>query len=172
MTELKVFDPLQAPSFLVQADLQRLQGTIQLSFSIAGAIIPGLYIPARVETPAATDDLWKTTCFEVFLQEEGQQSYEEWNFSPSTNWAHYHFHSYRERDLEAECQRPLSLVSHVQGDRLTVLTEIRDSFVGKKLHYSLTAVVDTKPNQLSYWALAHPGPKPEFHSAASRVGRA
>lgn len=34
---------------------------------------------------------------------------------------------------------------------------------GQPLDLSLTAVIETKDQQLSYWALRHPGPKPDFH---------
>jgi len=44
--------------------------------------------------PERTDDLWKTTCFEAFVQNV-DGGYCELNFAPSTQWAAYDFDSYR-----------------------------------------------------------------------------
>ena len=42
------------------------------------------------------DELWKTTCFEAFLRPMGEESYREWNFAPSSQWAAYRFTGYRQ----------------------------------------------------------------------------
>src|SRR5262245_43514508 len=53
-----------------------------------------LKVPEPAE-PARTDDLWKTTCFEVFLKPSLSKRYYEFNFSPSGLWAAYSFEDYR-----------------------------------------------------------------------------
>src|SRR5689334_23534411 len=52
-------------------------------------------IPAAAESERA-EDLWQTTCFEAFLRADGEKSYREWNFAPSTQWAAYDFAAYRD----------------------------------------------------------------------------
>jgi hypothetical protein len=51
-----------------------------------------------------TDELWKQTCFEAFVGSPAEESYFEFNFSPSTQWAAYGFDSYRAgmRDVDIE----------------------------------------------------------------------
>ncbi|MET0309199.1 MAG: hypothetical protein ABW023_10880, partial [Sphingomonas sp.] len=46
--------------------------------------------------PERTDDLWMTTCFEAFVQAEGDTAYHEFNFATSGNWAAYRFEARRE----------------------------------------------------------------------------
>lgn len=60
-----------------------------------------LMLPEPV-TPSRADDLWRTTCFELFLRRPGAEGYLELNFSPSGRWAAYAFDGYREgrRDLD------------------------------------------------------------------------
>src|SRR5207253_6068780 len=48
------------------------------------------------DEPGRADDLWQTTCFEAFLRRPGEESYREWNFAPSGQWAAYDLAAYRE----------------------------------------------------------------------------
>ena len=67
------------------------------------ALVPGLRIRFRIEGATArlrlplpvsarrTDGLWQHTCFEAFLQADANDSYYEFNFAPSGEWAAYRF---------------------------------------------------------------------------------
>ena len=52
--------------------------------------------------PGRRDELWKTTCFELFTRFENDAGYQEYNFSPSRDWAAYSFTAHRQgrRNLE------------------------------------------------------------------------
>jgi hypothetical protein len=52
------------------------------------------------------DDLWRTTCFELFIQAEGESGYREWNFAPNGSWAAYDFSGYRELACDPEVAEP------------------------------------------------------------------
>lgn len=111
------------------------------------------------------EDLWKTTCFELFL-EDGDGAYREFNFSPSQRWAAYRFAGYREsRDdfepgiaPEIQSERGLSIFT------LTVFLSEKDLQGARNA--ALSAVIEEEGGRLSYWALAHGGPKPDFHDPA------
>jgi hypothetical protein len=77
--------------FTVEADVDRL-------------VLPEPVIPER------RDELWRTTCFELFLREPATGAYLEFNMSPSGNWAAYAFDGYRQgmRNLEVA---PISITS-------------------------------------------------------------
>ena len=62
---------------------------------IASGDIDAVVIPPPVRYSSRADELWKTTCFEAFIQADGDLSYAEFNFAPSTAWAAYRFASYR-----------------------------------------------------------------------------
>lgn len=117
-------------------------------------------IPNAAE-PARANELWMTTCFEAFLREEGQEAYREWNFAPSGNWAAYDFTGYRLGMVEADVTEPyirmednftwlaLGATIAVPADRIWQL--------------GLSAVIEEQDGTKSYWALAHPSEKPDFH---------
>ena len=41
--------------------------------------------------PGRADELWQSTCFELFLRTPSEENYAEWNFAPSGQWAAYAF---------------------------------------------------------------------------------
>lgn len=170
MIELKAFDSLKSPPFRLQAEAKRQKGIIELAYRVEGPL-SALILPARAASAAFTDELWKTTCFELFLQVEGEEGYEEWNFSPSGDWAHYQFVSYRQRRDDADAEGPQAGDLKASASELRLLIQIRDRFVGKNLRFALTAVLHSAPDAKSYWAMAHSRPQPDFHAPESWIGR-
>jgi hypothetical protein len=71
-------------------DVQRLPaGALHLTYRVEGDIAQ-LQLPQQ-KPPARTDGLWRDTCFEAFLRAPGSSAYDEFNFSPSGEWAAYRF---------------------------------------------------------------------------------
>ena len=108
------------------------------------------------------DELWKTTCFEAFLRPAGEERYQEWNFAPSGDWAAYDFSGYREDMAEA----PVGAPPYIRmEDNLTWWTLGATIAVpaGQKWELGLSAVLEEQDGSKSYWALAHPADKPDFH---------
>jgi hypothetical protein len=113
---------------------------------------------------ARADELWKATCFEAFLKVEGAEDYVELNFSPSGGWAAYRFDGYRVG------MKPLELAFRPWGrlvvgrDRLT----FRAAWAPRRpqLRIALSAVIEETSGSKSYWALAHPPGRPDFHADA------
>jgi hypothetical protein len=113
---------------------------------------------------ARADELWKATCFEAFFKEEGADGYVELNLSPSGGWAAYHFDAYREG------MRPLDLAFRPWG-RLVVAQgrlTLRAAWAPRRprLRMALSAVIEEMSGAKSYWALAHPPGRPDFHADA------
>lgn len=106
-----------------------------------------------------TDGLWKTTCFEVFLRADEGEEYHELNFAPSGHWAAYSFERYREGMQDA------ALVPSIAFDltSATLTTTIQIPAGTSTWHLGLSAVIEEKGGRKSYWALAHPPGKPDFH---------
>jgi hypothetical protein len=111
------------------------------------------------------DELWQTTCGELFLKDRHGSGYREFNFSPSGRWAAYRFSAYREGRIEEELPAPD--VSGEGGQHLFVLTAKLDVSVlaGSDL-VGLSAVMEEKDGTKSYWAIAHPPGQPDFHHPA------
>lgn len=127
-----------------------------------GAPAERFVIPEPAEA-CRTDELWRTTCFEAFLQPAGKEVYREWNFAPSGQWAAYDFGGYRSDMVDAEALSPPYI-------------RIEDNFTWWSLGASIAVAADTSwqlglscvleesDGTKSYWALAHPFDKPDFHA--------
>ena len=171
--------PFQTPSDIdlrISAQLQLGERSLILFYLLEGQW-DSLSFPQTAKTPGFQDELWKTTCFEIFLQRAGELDYQEWNFSPSGNYAHYHFLKYRERTVDVPPQKLQSPIIIDKQDQIWKLkVEIPWETVGssrltEKWNYSLAAVTHDKiKNERHYWALTHAGPKPDFHDARSFTG--
>lgn len=110
------------------------------------------------------DELWRTTCFEAFLKGDG--GYWEFNFSPSLQWASYSFDAYRSGQRQApEVAAPAQLELEENYAEFEVTFEQPPGVT----HLGLSAVIQTIDGPISYWALAHPSDKPDFHHPDSFV---
>lgn len=120
------------------------------------------FMIAKIAEPSRTDDLWQTTCFEAFLRPSGEESYREWNFAPSGQWAAYDFHRYREGMTLAEIQSPpyIRMEDNFTWWALGATIAIE---AGTSWELGLSAVLEEEDGTKSYWALAHPAEKPDFH---------
>jgi hypothetical protein len=134
------------------------EGALTLRWHVAGA--GHLVVPARVEQPAPTDGLWKTTCFELFLSDA--HGYREFNFSPSSHWASYGFDGYRSGMRALPLTAPQ--VAIVNGEDFIFAVTLPGNLLPDASHASLTAVIEEEGGHKSYWALAHAAGQPDFHA--------
>ena len=132
----------------------------------------------RLELPAprasaAADGLWRHTCFEAFLKAGDANAYVELNFSPSTEWAIYAFDDYRSGTQPRAPRRPPAIASRRTGDvfELDATVDFEGLFTESPgaagLRLALSAVLEDRQGQLSYWALAHPSERADFHHPES-----
>lgn len=125
---------------------------------VAEGVMEDVVWPAPAE-PVRTDALWMRSCFEVFIATTG--GYCEFNLSPSGQWASYRFRGgYRQDMANADAVAvidPLDLAR----DQLALEAHLNlPSPVGK---LGLTAVIEGRDGSKTYWALAHPSDKADFH---------
>jgi hypothetical protein len=134
---------------------------VRLAFYLSPA--ESLKLPAAAPS-RRTHELWRHTCFEMFLKVEGEEGYSEFNLSPSSEWAAYGFTGYRlgMHDLalpvnpHIECER--------QGEAFVLDADVDlPAIAGSRLLTGFSAVIEETNGTKSYWALAHPPGKPDFH---------
>ena len=114
---------------------------------------------------ARTDELWRHTCFEAFVRPSTGSAYYEFNFSPSTRWAAYQFSSYRSgMRVATEIAAPRIEVRS-SAETYTLQATLEFDGLWSPLHLGLSAVLEETNGRKSYWALAHPPGKPDFHHA-------
>jgi hypothetical protein len=143
---------------------------LELTYGLTGRIAD-LAIPP-VATSARADELWRHTCFEAFIRPTPGEAYVELNFAPSTQWAAYRFTGYREGMARAEIAPPRLEVRATEG-RLTLAAALdlaaMRTLAGDPWRLALSAVIEDHAGAKSYWALAHPSGRPDFHHAAGFV---
>jgi hypothetical protein len=142
------------------------QGMLVVSFLLEGEL-DRLRIPAA-RAPFIATDLWRHTCCEVFIRCAGQSPYCEFNLAPSGGWSCYAFTAYREgAPLADERLRPVVNVDRTgQMMRLDAAIPVgRLALLERcpRVQVALSAVVENEHGELSYWALAHPPGRPDFH---------
>ena len=75
----------------IQVFLNRAaDGKLELRYLLEGDIERVRIPPPRAER------LWQHTCCEIFIAAEGLSAYDEYNFSPSGDWAAFAFTGYRD----------------------------------------------------------------------------
>ncbi len=127
-----------------------------------------LSTPAPAE-PQRADNLWRTTCFELFVRSPGKAAYAEYNFSPTAQWAAYRFDAEREGMAALDMPMPPDIGLDMSDSHfalettLTLPPEWRDC----ALDIAISAIIETVEGAKSYWALAHPADRPDFHHPGS-----
>ena len=143
-------------------------GGVQVTYSLSGDI-GRVKVPAH-KPAARADNLWQHTCFEAFFAVRGSPEYWEFNFSPSTCWAAYHFSDYRHgMDIARDVSAPKISVTNTAYDVVQTVGSVIVPTAANRFHVGLCAVIEETDGRLSYWALSHPSDKPDFHHRAGFV---
>jgi hypothetical protein len=121
------------------------------------------------------DELWRHTCFELFVRPGEAANYCEFNFAPCGDWAAYEFDHYR-APARAAAQPPVEISAQtiaLAQIRLRARVELLAAFgrgdraqpgeQGSKLNCA--AVIEASDGTLTYWAIHHPRAQPDFHHA-------
>lgn len=110
------------------------------------------------------NELWKHTCFEVFLAANRNEEtpYFEVNCSPNGDWNLYHLSGYR-KDLKPYYPGRVSLLERENTDHGLRFIIGVEGLPASPWHIGLTAVIEEVSGKVTYWALAHPGKTADFH---------
>lgn len=150
----------------IAVSIVRAADVLAIEYRLSGRIERLAVLPAA--PPVRADDLWRTTCCELFVGVPGSPAYREYNFSPSGRWATYDFSSLRRRAADPEVSPP-AVRSAVSGQSLQLAVTLPwpPTSLAGPLELALSAVIESRDGALSYWALHHPAPQPDFHHRAS-----
>ena len=163
---------------------------IDLRF-VATGNLRAIRAPGYTTTTSRGDELWRHTCFEAFIRVGARQSYHEFNFAPSGEWACYRFDGYRsgmenephvgEPGIETEFRNKRFTAERSDGlkaagfdtlDRFeapffsltaTLALERAQLALDEPWHLGLSAVIEERNGNMSYWALGHPSGQADFH---------
>lgn len=158
-------DCAQGPIKRVSAAIEATPDGCRARFRLEGDI-------SRIKVPVAApserkDNLWQTTCFEIFWQPRGDSYYREFNLSPSSRWACYDFDSFREGMRDAPVSA-FAIASTATGATLELEANIA-SELPLPADVALNAIVEDLEGNIQFWALAFAPGKAEFHSEVCRA---
>lgn len=160
------FPGTPSPLVAISVQVERLpSGELRLEYHLKGDVA-ALKLPDP-QLPGSAEGLWQHTCCEAFVAVAGQTAYREFNFSPSGEWAIYDFGDYRQRRESPSWIAVPEVIFRAHSAGACVLTVRLPACLlpelGLQLQVGLTTVVEDKAGRISYWALSHPGEKPDFH---------
>lgn len=119
----------------------------------------------RIPDPDAGLDparLWEHTCFELFVAHPEDEPYVEHNLSPSGQHAVFGFSAYRQRVADPPLSAESSIA--VAPGRISLRATVSiPAWAARGARIAPTAVIEDAEGGLSYWALHHPGARPDFH---------
>jgi hypothetical protein len=139
---------------------------LAVRYRLAGNV-EDILLPSPSHLPRRRDELWKATCLEFFLACKGAPPYWEFNLSPSGDWNVYRMEAYRRIGFCEESaieSLPFVFRREADGFSLQASVDLRPNLSpGQDLEMGLTAVIQTRDGNETYWALAHPGTEADFH---------
>jgi hypothetical protein len=150
--------PCSALRGIKAAARRNAAGSLDLTYRLEGDLHRLRIPPPRA--PRAGERLWQHTCCELFIADAAGPGYQEFNFSPSGEWAAFRFTGYRE-GASFEAPDPKIGIARTNGT-LDLTARIQPHQHGK-LRIGLSAVIEEVDGVLSYWALRHAPGKPDFH---------
>ena len=115
--QLTAFGDDSALPWQLRGSIKRLdQNTLALDYELL-APASELIWPAATTPPERRDELWQSTCLELFIAQPNEPPYWEINLAPNGDWNVYRLDGYRQGlQTEPAIQR-ISLSSHSSADR-------------------------------------------------------
>lgn len=160
------------PPIELSCTIGREENTISVTYQLLDPHST-VFLPTR-EKGERVKGLWNQTCFEFFFAQPGASNYWEVNLCPSTSWNVFSFTANRQGMTTEELlsHLPISINHDKKTGSFTLTTKLqldKLQLLDSLLHVGVAAVIQTKDEQHSYWALFHANPQPDFHDRASFV---
>ncbi len=165
------FDSKSIPQIEINGDISRIDNKLNIEYVLKGKLST-IIIPQGNKTFLRQYDLWEHTCFEFFLKLKGTAEYWEFNLSPSGDWNVFHFLNYRLNIAEEKAFNSLPFTIFQDEKYFKIEINLDLNAIGiadRDLDVAITAVVENKDRQLSYWALTHPYIEADFHHQDSFI---
>jgi hypothetical protein len=160
------------PKISITGEISLQDNIVNLRYSLSGEI-ENIPLPPTAVNPSRKDELWRETCFELFLAIKDQPQYWEFNLSPSGDWNVYHMDAYRRVGFREETliQRLPFEVRNKAGEfHLNALVDLQYILPPDQLlEFGITAIIQTTDGNETYWALSHPAPFADFHLRESFI---
>jgi hypothetical protein len=162
---LQRFPGEEAPDLRIEGTIGRRGGTLSIEIGILGSLSEVAF-PLPEVPRQRRDRLWEDTCLELFLAEKGSKRYWEFHLSPAGHWNVYRFASYRSERQEESAFSSLPFRVRTEPGALRLSLDLVFGGIlpeGKAIEAAVCAVIRAATGGMTCWALAHTGPRPDFH---------
>ena len=132
--------------------------SIEISYDLSE--INEILIPQK-KVLVRANELWKSTCMELFLKNVKESNYQELNVSLDGKWNAYEFSGYR-TEMEKSRSVSVSEVKSLDTNIFWVRFEFRDKLASQLL-INPASVIKNIDEGVTYFAPAHQE-GPDFHS--------
>jgi hypothetical protein len=152
--------------FSITGAISRSGSRLTITYNLTGPL-QELVIALPTGEPARQWVLWETTCFEFFLAVRDAAEYWEFNLSPARHWNVFRLADYRQGLQEEPAFQSLPIIVHQQPEALALTLTVDLAAIipaDQPLEVAISTVLQHQDGSLSYWALTHPGPEPDFHN--------
>ena len=168
--QLRPFAPaLGSRGLTLGGSLYRLPGVLSIEYRLEGDLRSVVW-PTPCLVLSRRHELWRQTCFELFLGIAGESPYWEVNLGPDGGWNLYHFTAYRQGMQEDSAVDELT--SHVvrDGNGLSLFCRIdMHKLVPdcQALEVGIAGVLLAATGAATYWAIDHFETVPDCHCRRS-----
>ena len=137
---------------------------IYLHFRISGAL-KNYQFPQK-DILKRANELWKATCFELFLANSKIQSYYEINISSMLHWNVYSLKKYRAEPKEFIIfSKPfIEIREGDQSYKIDFELECKELYLAEFDQYNLAVILLNMENKREFWTLNPVGESPDFHN--------
>ncbi len=164
-------DQTSLPSTQIRGKIVRQRNHVSVSYHLLNPFYQ-VVIPASCQEPLRQDELWTTTCLELFFGPTASETYWEVNLSPAGHWNIYRFDAYRSGMREEKQIKTLPFQIQHQADTLHLQLDLDLqplAAADQLLEVAIAAVIESKQGQISYWALQHSSSEADFHQRDSFI---
>lgn len=159
------------PTIEIVGNIDRADNILSIEYQLLGDL-DSVAIASPAVAPSRKFALWEATCFEFFVGVLGDRNYWEFNLSPSRDWNVFHLDDYRQglRNETAFTSLPFDVDRSANSLTLKLGFDLSQIIsIDRQLEVSVTTVIKSTQDEISYWALTHCGEEADFHSRDSFV---
>ncbi|MEI1375443.1 DOMON-like domain-containing protein [Nostoc sp. UHCC 0926] len=153
------------PNLKIAGNIARNSNQLAICYMLEGDF-KEITIAPLSNTRSRKHELWKDTCFELFLSIKDSQRYWEFNLSPAGHWNVYRFDGYRQgmQEETAFTILPFNVQNKADGLALVLNADLNKIVSAEQaIEVGITTVIKHRNGEVTYWALTHRGAEADFH---------
>jgi len=145
----------------IESTLMLKEYKVELSFVIEGALKE--YVFSNTVGKKRADELWKATCFELFLANSKKEEYYELNFSSSLAWNFYYLKTYRADVTEVTNVSTPQIELHKTNNSFKITIELELENLEEFDICNVACIVLRKNEERTFWSKKHQNSVADFH---------